>query len=46
MGPYMVVLGGRTSANEELSSTIEIYDTESSDWFRYKAMNRYRHCVL
>ncbi len=42
----MIVLGGRTSANDEMSSHIEVYDTESSDWYRVPAINRYRHAII
>ncbi len=42
----MVVIGGRTNASEELSQNLEIYDTESSDWYKVNAINRYRHIIL
>ena len=25
---------------------LEIYDTESSDWYKINAVNRYRHSIL
>ena len=42
----MVVIGGRTNVAEDLSNTIEIYDTESSDWYRMNSINRYRHTII
>ena len=42
----MIVLGGRSNASEELASMLEIYDTESTDWYKFNAINRYRHTIL
>jgi protein phosphatase len=42
----MIVVGGRTNANDELSSTMEVYDTETSEWYRINTINRYRHTVV
>lgn len=42
----MLVMGGRTNVNDDTQHSLEIYDTESSDWYRIKATNRYRHTVL
>lgn len=42
----MLVLGGRTVANADLHDNLEIFDTESSEWYKVKAMNRYRHAIL
>lgn len=42
----MLVIGGRTSGGEEQGKCIEMYDTESSDWYRISSFNRYRHATL
>lgn len=42
----MLVVGGRTSGGEEQGKCVEIYDTESSDWYRINSFNRYRHTTV
>lgn len=42
----MIVTGGRTNASEEQSQQLEIYDTESSDWYKVNSINRYRHSIV
>ena len=42
MGPLMMVVGGRTNQVGE-NISIEVYDTESSEWFKYKSVQRFRH---
>jgi hypothetical protein len=42
----MMVVGGRTNASDEASHMIEMYDTESSDWYKVSAINRYRHSIV
>ena len=38
----MLVVGGRSNnVGENLS--FEIYDTESSDWFKFASIQRFRH---
>ena len=38
----MIVLGGRT--DEDLKSiSIEVYDTETSEWFELTSFNKFRH---
>jgi len=39
----MVVVGGRTNGSDEQGKCVEVYDTESSDWYRVNSFNRYRH---
>ena len=42
MGPLMFVVGGRTNnVGEKLP--LEVYDTESSEWFKFNALQRFRH---
>lgn len=38
----MFVLGGRTNKVGE-TVPFEVYDTESSDWYRYASISRFRH---
>lgn len=40
----MLVVGGRTNQVGE-SVPLEVYDTESSDWFRFLSIPRFRHCI-
>jgi len=40
----MLVVGGRTNQVGE-SVPLEIYDTESSDWFKFLSIPRFRHCI-
>ena len=41
MGPLMLVFGGRTnSVNDKVP--LEIYDTESSEWYKFNSSNRFR----
>ena len=42
----MIVMGGRSNSSELDASMVEIYDTESSDWHKFKAINRYRHTIV
>lgn len=42
----MFVLGGRTNINEDQSQTMEIYDTETSEWYKVNCVNRYRHAII
>ena len=39
----MIVIGGRSNGNEQLP--FEIYDTETSDWYKFNPINRFRHCT-
>ena len=42
LGPLMFVVGGRTThAKEQVG--LEIYDTETSEWFKFKVARRFRH---
>lgn len=38
----MIVIGGRTNQVGE-SVPMEVYDTESSEWFKFPAIQRFRH---
>lgn len=38
----MVVIGGRTNTVGE-TVAMEVYDTESSEWFKFSAVQRFRH---
>ena len=40
----MMVIGGRTNQVGE-NVALEIYDTESSEWTKFKAIQRFRHAV-
>lgn len=40
----MFVLGGRSNQVGE-SLPFEIYDTESSDWYKFQAVQRFRHTI-
>lgn len=38
----MVLMGGRgNNSNESLS--LDVYDTENSEWYRYPSVQRFRH---
>ena len=42
LGSALLVIGGRTNAvGEELG--LEVYDTESSEWYRFPSLQRFRH---
>ena len=42
IGSSMIVLGGRTNnVNENIG--MEVYDTETSDWYKMSAVQRFRH---
>ncbi|OMJ71427.1 hypothetical protein SteCoe_30361 [Stentor coeruleus] len=41
----MVVVGGRTNTVGE-SVPLEVYDTESSEWFRFNSVLRFRHTCI
>ena len=41
----MVVVGGRTN-NVGESVPLEVYDTETSEWYRFPAVLRFRHSCL
>jgi len=38
----MMVIGGRTNQVGEVIP-LEVYDTESSEWFKFKSVQRFRH---
>jgi len=41
LGPLMVVIGGRTNTvGEEVP--MEVYDTESSEWYKFNVLQRFR----
>ena len=41
---FLIILGGRTE--EELKETpIQVYDTETSDWFQFDSFNKFRHAT-
>jgi protein phosphatase len=40
----MMVVGGRTNTVGE-SVPLEVYDTESSEWYKYTSLQRFRHVV-
>lgn len=42
LGPLMLVIGGRTNNVGEKVS-LEVYDTESSEWYKFSALQRFRH---
>ena len=37
LGPLMMVIGGRTNQVGE-NVALEVYDTESSEWYKFKAI--------
>jgi protein phosphatase len=39
----MFVIGGRTN-NVGESVPLEVYDTETSEWHKFNALQRFRHC--
>lgn len=42
MGTMMIVVGGRTnSVNEQVA--LELYDTETSEWYKFPSIQRFRH---
>jgi len=42
LGPLMMVIGGRTNNVGEIVP-FEVYDTESSEWFKFDSLQRFRH---
>ena len=42
IGPLMLVIGGRTDTVGETVS-LEVYDTESSEWRKFPSIQRFRH---
>jgi hypothetical protein len=38
-------VGGRSNLPEETVDTLEIYDTETSEWSRVSSVSRYRHAI-
>jgi len=42
LGPLMMVVGGRTNTVGEVVP-LEVYDTESSEWFKFNSVQRFRH---
>ena len=40
----MMVIGGRTNQVGE-NVALEVYDTESSEWHKFKAVQRFRHAI-
>jgi hypothetical protein len=45
IGPLMLVIGGRTDTVGETVS-LEVYDTESSEWKRFPSVQRFRHACF
>lgn len=45
VGSAMVILGGRTN-NVEETVGIEVYDTETAEWTKVPAIQRFRHAIL
>mmetsp|Transcript_7460 Transcript_7460/g.6992 ORF Transcript_7460/g.6992 Transcript_7460/m.6992 type:complete len:144 (+) Transcript_7460:599-1030(+) len=45
IGPLMLVIGGRTDTVGE-TVTLEVYDTESSEWKRFSSIQRFRHACF
>jgi hypothetical protein len=41
----MVVIGGRTN-NVGESVALDVYDTETSEWFRFPSIQRFRHAYV
>ena len=39
----MMVVGGRTNTVGEIIP-MEVYDTESSEWYQFNSVQRFRHC--
>ena len=46
IGPLMIVKDGRSNSSELDASMVEIYDTESLDWHKFKAINRYLQTIV
>ena len=44
LGPLMMVIGGRTNQVGE-DVALEVYDTESSEWYKFRAIQRFRTAV-
>ena len=42
IGPLMMVIGGRTNQVGEVVP-LEVYDTESSEWYKFNSVQRFRH---
>ena len=42
LGPLMMVIGGRTNQVGEIVP-LEVYDTESSEWYKFNSLQRFRH---
>jgi protein phosphatase len=42
LGPLMMVIGGRTNNVGEIVP-LEVYDTESSEWYKFNSLQRFRH---
>jgi protein phosphatase len=42
LGPLMIVIGGRTNTVGE-DVPMEVYDTESSEWYKFNTIQRFRH---
>lgn len=40
----MLVLGGRSNQVGD-NLPFELYDTESSDWYKFPSINRFRHSL-
>jgi len=40
----MMVIGGRTNQVGEVVP-LEVYDTESSEWFKFNSVQRFRHAA-
>lgn len=45
MGSNLIIVGGRSNQPEEIVDTIEVYDTETSEWTRASSISRYRHAI-
>ena len=40
----MMIIGGRTNQVGQLVP-LEVYDTESSEWYKFNSVQRFRHSV-
>ncbi len=45
VGTLLLILGGRNNTVGE-SLPLDIYDTDTSDWFRLNNIERFRHCCF
>ena len=42
MGSLMIIVGGKTN-NVSETLPLEVFDTETSEWFSYNSIQRFRH---